>query len=80
MISLQLSGESDSAYQHGLSALAGVKNVEPTKEGVRIFVDNLDGLLPKIIEVTGPRLKDISISETTLETVFIKLTGRDLRE
>ncbi len=80
VISLHLQSESDSAFEGSLGELAGVKGVESTKEGVRIFVDNLDGLLPRIIEVTGPRLKDVSISETTLETVFIKLTGRDLRE
>jgi ABC-2 type transport system ATP-binding protein len=80
VISLQLGAETDSQFQRILAALAGVKQVESAKDGVRIFVDNLDGLLPKIIEVTGPRLKDISISEATLETVFIKLTGRDLRE
>ncbi len=80
VISLHLKSESDSAFERSLGEVAGVKGVESTKEGVRIFVDNLDGLLPRIIEVTGPRLKDVSISETTLETVFIKLTGRDLRE
>ncbi len=80
VISLHLRSESDSAFERSVGELAGVKGVEATKEGVRIFVDNLDGLLPRIIEVTGSRLKDVSISETTLETVFIKLTGRDLRE
>jgi ABC-2 type transport system ATP-binding protein len=80
VISLQLNSAGDAQFQSTLADLAGVKGVESTKDGVRIFVDNLDGLLPRIIEATGPRLKDISISETTLETVFIKLTGRDLRE
>jgi ABC-2 type transport system ATP-binding protein len=80
VIHLQLKGEADEVFLRVLKEQAGVKNVESTKEGVRIFVDNLDGLLPRIIEAAGARLKDISISETTLETVFIKLTGRDLRE
>ncbi len=80
VISLQLGVQGNSQFQKALADLVGVKGVEPTKDGVRIFVDNLDGLLPRIIEVAGPRLKDISISEATLETVFIKLTGRDLRE
>jgi len=71
---------SDPQLQQTLNQLPGIKNVETNKDGVRIFVDNLDGLLPRIIEVTGPKLKDISVTETTLETVFIKLTGRDLRE
>jgi ABC-2 type transport system ATP-binding protein len=79
VINLHLAG-SDSQLQETLNRLAGVKNVEASKDGVRILVDNLDGLLPKIIEVTGSKLKDVSVTETTLETVFIKLTGRDLRE
>jgi hypothetical protein len=28
----------------------------------------------------GADLRDLSVSEPTLETVFIKLTGRELRE
>jgi ABC-2 type transport system ATP-binding protein len=79
VINLHLAG-SDPQLQQTLNQLPGIKNVEANKDGVRIFVDNLDGLLPRIIEVTGPKLKDISVTETTLETVFIKLTGRDLRE
>ncbi len=79
VINLHLAG-SDPQLQQALNQLHGVKSVETNKDGVRIFVDNLDGLLPRIIEVTGPKLKDISVTETTLETVFIKLTGRDLRE
>jgi ABC-2 type transport system ATP-binding protein len=79
VINLHLAG-SDPQLQQTLNQLHGVKSVETNKDGVRIFVDNLDGLLPRIIEVTGPKLKDISVTETTLETVFIKLTGRELRE
>jgi ABC-2 type transport system ATP-binding protein len=79
VINLHLAG-SDPQLQQTLTQLSGVKNIETAKDGVRIFVDNLDGLLPRIIEATGPQLRDISVTETTLETVFIKLTGRDLRE
>jgi len=79
VINLHLA-DGDPQLQQTLSQLPAVKSVETNKDGVRIFVDNLDGLLPRLIEVTGPKLKDISVTETTLETVFIKLTGRDLRE
>jgi len=79
VINLHLAG-SDPQLQQTLTQLSGVKSIETAKDGVRIFVDNLDGLLPRIIEATGPQLRDISVTETTLETVFIKLTGRDLRE
>ncbi len=41
------------------------------------------GLLPRIIDLAedaGYAVSDLSVSEPTLETVFIDLTGRDLRE
>lgn len=79
VINLHLEGDG-SNLQQTVAGLPGIKNVEGDKDGLRIFVDQLEGLLPKIIEAAGAQLKDVSISETTLETVFIKLTGRDLRE
>jgi ABC-2 type transport system ATP-binding protein len=61
--------------------LPGVRGVEPTSSGVRIFADNADGLLPDIVRASNPYgLRDLTMTETTLETVFIRLTGRDLRE
>jgi ABC-2 type transport system ATP-binding protein len=48
---------------------------------MRIFADNADGLLPEIVQASNLYgLRDLTITETSLETVFIRLTGRDLRE
>jgi ABC-2 type transport system ATP-binding protein len=64
-----------------LQPMAGVRSVEPTQSGIRIFADNADGLLPEIVRASNPYgLRDLTITETSLETVFIRLTGRDLRE
>jgi ABC-2 type transport system ATP-binding protein len=61
--------------------LNGVTGAEPTDKGVRIFAHGADGLLSEIVQAANPfGLRDLTISETSLETVFIKLTGRDLRE
>ena len=41
------------------------------------------GLLPQILAVAerdGVTITDLSVSDPTLETVFINLTGKDLRE
>jgi hypothetical protein len=32
------------------------------------------------VVLAGDNLRDMSVSETSLETVFIKLTGRELRD
>jgi ABC-2 type transport system ATP-binding protein len=59
----------------------GVHEVELTPAGLRIFASNADGLLPEIVRASNAYgLRDLTVTETTLETVFIRLTGRDLRE
>jgi ABC-2 type transport system ATP-binding protein len=64
-----------------LQKLSGVVSAESTPKGVRIFAQNADGLLSDVVREANPYgLRDLTITETSLETVFIRLTGRDLRE
>lgn len=59
----------------------GVSSVETTAEGLRVMGVGTDGLLPALVEAAaGHGLRDLTITEPSLETVFIRLTGRDLRE
>ena len=45
------------------------------------MVEAGEGVVPSIVEAALPAgLRDMSVTEPTLETVFISLTGRDLRE
>ncbi len=58
-----------------------VSSVETTPTGVRVYTQGAEGLLPAIVTAAQAYgLRDISISEPSLETVFIHLTGRELRE
>jgi ABC-2 type transport system ATP-binding protein len=69
------------ALTEQLKHMQGVRSVESMPGGVRVFADNADGLLPEIVEASSPYgLRDLTITESSLETVFIRLTGRDLRE
>jgi ABC-2 type transport system ATP-binding protein len=64
-----------------LQHLSGVASVESTPEGVRLFAHGAEGLLSDVVREANPYgLRDLTITETSLETVFIRLTGRDLRE
>jgi ABC-2 type transport system ATP-binding protein len=64
-----------------LQALAGVTSAEATAEGLRVIASTSDGLLPTLVQATASHgLRDLAITEPSLETVFIRLTGRDLRE
>jgi ABC-2 type transport system ATP-binding protein len=74
--------------QDGLEALAAtlkarsdVTNAEVTAEGLRVIAASSDGLLPELVQAAaGHGLRDLTMTEPSLETVFIQLTGRDLRE
>ena len=59
----------------------GVTHAETTTDGLRVFTQGGDGILSDVVSAANPYgLRDLTITETSLETVFIKLTGRDLRE
>lgn len=64
-----------------LRALDGVTDVEPTERGVRVLARPEEGLLSEVVRAADPYgLRDLTITEPSLEMVFIRLTGRDLRE
>ncbi|QDY75552.1 ATP-binding cassette domain-containing protein [Streptomyces qinzhouensis] len=54
-----------------------------TDGGVELQVSGNDRLVPRVVasaEAGGFELVDLSLSQSTLETVFISLTGKELRE
>ena len=64
-----------------LRALTGVTGIEPIPQGLRVLAQSTEGLLSDIVQTANPYgLRDLKITETSLETVFIRLTGRELRE
>lgn len=64
-----------------LRRIPGVGGAEPTADGVRVLAQNTDGLLAELVAQATPLgLRDLTITEASLETVFIQLTGRELRE
>ena len=73
--------ESSEALAVTLRTQAGVQNVEVVSDGLRVFAAGGEGLLAELVHAASPLgLRDIAIAEPSLETVFIQLTGRDLRE
>ena len=82
MIDLKLRNlEGAEAVALDLRGREGVARADVTADGLRVFAGSADGLLPEIIQASVKLgLRDIAITEPSLETVFIHLTGRDLRE
>ena len=63
--------------------IADASKVEATDDVVRLWSASTAGILPRIIDVAeeaGFTVTDLSATAPTLETVFIQLTGKDLRE
>ncbi|MGA8725728.1 MAG: ATP-binding cassette domain-containing protein [Acidimicrobiales bacterium] len=64
-------------------AVQGVTRTRVVEGGAELHVKGKDRLLPTVVnaaERAGLPIVDVSVSEPTLETVFINLTGRELRE
>lgn len=82
MYQLHLREQSGSSELAGrLGTMQGVESAEVVGDGVRVLAEGTDGLLSEVVSAASPYgLRDMTITETSLETVFIKLTGRDLRE
>ncbi len=60
-----------------------VSRVRPTEVGLELHVRGRNRLLPRLVaaaESGGFEVADLSVSEPSLETVFINLTGRELRD
>ena len=79
---LRMSGERGSGLlESRLRATAGVTGVEVIEGGLRVLAKAQDGLLAKVVTTANEfGLQDVTTTEPSLETVFIRLTGRDLRE
>jgi len=64
-----------------LRGLSGVTGVDPIEGGLRVLAKAEDGLLAHVVTTANDfGLRDVTTTEPSLETVFIRLTGRDLRE
>lgn len=81
IIELKLPASAASALEQRLLSLPGVTGVEPTPTGLRVLARAEDGILPRVVSASdGSGVVDVTTAEASLETVFIRLTGRDLRE
>ncbi|HEY0263187.1 MAG TPA: ABC transporter ATP-binding protein [Granulicella sp.] len=73
--------EAQTTLAAAIEQLPGVTKAENTPTGLRVFAQGTDGLIAELVRTANPYgLRDLAVAETSLETVFIRLTGRDLRE
>ena len=66
-----------------LMGVAGATSTRVTDKAVELQVSGGERLLARVIEATeqqGLHVQDINVAEPSLETVFIRLTGKELRD
>jgi ABC-2 type transport system ATP-binding protein len=80
VVELALGGDHTAAVNE-LSGLPGVDRAEDVGGKVLVYLAEREGTLPRVVEVAARfRMAYLALAEPTLETVFIQLTGRALRD
>jgi ABC-2 type transport system ATP-binding protein len=67
----------------GWRDVQGVSTATIDEEAVMLLVQDANEVLPRLFEAAaaaGVRITEVSVTEPNLETVFLHLTGRALRE
>jgi len=83
VVTVTADGDLDQLQQLLAGEVPGVNEAHRRDGSVLLQVRGSDGILPRVITVAekgGFNVTDLSVAEPTLETVFITLTGKDLRD
>jgi ABC-2 type transport system ATP-binding protein len=83
IVIVSATGDLDKLADALVAGVEGARKARVTEGRIHLSVDDSEGLLPRIIdasEAAGASVNDLSVTEPTLESVFINLTGKDLRE
>ena len=83
IVTVKAAGDQAALAASLAAALVGVTRTRVTEHGVELHVRGGDRLLARCVaaaEEGGYDVEDLSLAEPTLETVFINLTGKELRD
>jgi ABC-2 type transport system ATP-binding protein len=83
IVTVKADGDPDQLAAAFNQGLEGVTRTRTVPGGVELHIKGADRLVPRVVEAAdaaGFALADLSVAEPTLETVFIGLTGKDLRD
>jgi ABC-2 type transport system ATP-binding protein len=83
IVTVKTTGEPDKLAELLTGEVEGVRRTRTVDGAVELHMTSSERLVPRIVlaaERGGFDLSDLSISEPSLETVFISLTGKELRD
>jgi ABC-2 type transport system ATP-binding protein len=83
IVTVKAAGVMETLAERLSGAIPGVTRARVIDGGVELHVSEVERLVPRVVnaaEDAGFDLADLSVSEPSLETVFISLTGKELRD
>jgi ABC-2 type transport system ATP-binding protein len=83
IITVKADGDPDALANLFTQQVEGVTSTRTIDGGVELHLQGADRLVPRVVaaaEAGGFSVVDLSVAEPSLETVFIGLTGKDLRD
>jgi ABC-2 type transport system ATP-binding protein len=83
VVTIRTTGDAERLGEVLAGDVAEVTRARAADERLELHVQGGERLIPRIVlaaEHNGFELIDVSVAEPTLETVFINLTGRELRD
>ena len=83
IVTVKASGDHEALAAALLGGVPGASTARAIDKGVELHVSLSEQLLTRVIsavEAVGSTVHDISVAEPSLETVFINLTGKELRD
>jgi ABC-2 type transport system ATP-binding protein len=83
IVTVKAAGDPETLAEAFRNRLTGLTRTRAVAGGVELQIRGSDRLVPRIVEAaeaSGFSLADLSVAEPTLETVFIGLTGKELRD
>jgi ABC-type uncharacterized transport system ATPase subunit len=83
IVTVSATGDLDALARLLRERVEGVTKSQQVDSTIQLHVKGTAGVLPRVIAVAeqgGFNITDLSLAEPTLETVFINLTGKELRD
>jgi ABC-2 type transport system ATP-binding protein len=83
IVTVKASGDGAKLARRLEQDIAGVRRARVIDGGVELHVTGAERIVPRVVaaaDAGGFELVDLSVAEPSLETVFINLTGKELRE
>ena len=83
IVTVSGTGDLDALARLLQERVAGVTRSQRIDNTIQLNVKGTSGVMPRVVTVAeqgGFNITDVSVAEPTLETVFINLTGKELRD